>query len=132
MSKRAFFVLVLCQLLVLAGCATVDEGPAGEGGGAAAPVDPTGVSIGGTLYKYMDKSDRRKLAQALSAERIGFSRCWNNPRTGHVYTVLIDSMFESNDRDCREYTIRANIAGRPESIEGKVCRDGDGDWEAQT
>lgn len=128
MSKRVFFVLVLCQLLALAGCATVDDGPAG----VTTSVPPEETSIGGNLDKYMDKSDRRKLAQALSAERIGFSRCWSNPRTGHVYTVLIDRMFESNDRDCREYTIRAEFAGRSDRMEGRACRGGGGYWEAQT
>jgi len=105
----------------------------GHGSGrAAATVIGTliGATIGGNVGRSMDQTDRLKTAQALETVRTGRSSSWRNPDTGAEYTVTPTRTRQAAEGPCREYTVDATVAGRPERVYGQACRQKDGSWRA--
>ena len=103
----------------------------GHGSGrAAATVIGTliGATIGGNVGRSMDQTDRLKTAQALETVRTGRSSTWRNPDTGAEYTVTPTRTRQAAEGPCREYTVDATVAGRPERVYGQACRQKDGSW----
>lgn len=105
----------------------------GKGSGqTAATVIGTliGATIGGNVGRSMDQTDRAKTAQALETVRTGRSSTWRNPDTGAEYTVTPTRTRQAAEGPCREYTVDATVAGRPERVYGQACRQKDGSWRA--
>ena len=103
----------------------------GHGSGrAAATVIGTliGATIGGNVGRSMDQTDRLKTAQTLETVRTGRSSTWRNPDTGAEYTVTPTRTRQAAEGPCREYTVDATVAGRPERVYGQACRQKDGSW----
>lgn len=103
----------------------------GQGSGrTAATVIGTliGATIGGNVGRSMDQTDRMKTAQALESVRTGRSSSWRNPDTGAQYTVTPTRTRQTAEGPCREYTVDATVAGRPERVYGQACRQQDGSW----
>lgn len=103
----------------------------GGSGRTAATVIGTliGATIGGNVGRSMDQTDRLKTAQALESTRTGTSSTWRNPDTGATYKVTPTRTRPSADGPCREYTVEASVAGRPETVYGQACRQKDGSWK---
>jgi surface antigen len=101
-------------------------------GRAAATVIGTliGATIGGNVGRSMDQTDRLRTAQALETVRTGRSSTWRNPDTGAEYTVTPTRTRQAAEGPCREYTVDATVAGRPERVYGQACRQKDGSWRA--
>ena len=87
-----------------------------------------GASIGGAVGRSMDDNDRRKTAQALETVRTGQSSAWTNPDSGASYTVTPTRTRSTTEGPCREYTTRAVIGGKTETVYGQACRQADGSW----
>jgi surface antigen len=87
-----------------------------------------GASIGGAVGRSMDDNDRRKTAQALETVRTGQSSTWTNPDSGASYTVTPTRTRTTAKGPCREYTTRAVIGGKTETVYGQACRQADGSW----
>jgi surface antigen len=103
----------------------------GQGSGrTAATVIGTliGASIGGNVGRSMDQTDRLRTAQALETVSTGRSSSWRNPDTGAQYTVTPTRTRQTAEGPCREYTVDATVAGRPERVYGQACRQQDGSW----
>jgi surface antigen len=103
----------------------------GQGSGrTAATVIGTliGATIGGNVGRSMDQTDRLKTAQALETVSTGRSSTWRNPDTGAQYTVTPTRTRQTAEGPCREYTVDATVAGRPERVYGQACRQQDGSW----
>ena len=102
----------------------------GGSGNVVATIGGTlaGAAIGGAIGRSMDENDRRKTAHALETRRTGEAARWVNPDTGHAYRVVPTSTVETASGPCREYTMEAQIGGRPETVFGKACRQADGSW----
>jgi surface antigen len=100
------------------------------GGRTAATVIGTliGASIGGNVGRSMDQTDRLRTAQALETVSTGRSSSWRNPDTGAQYTVTPTRTRQTAEGPCREYTVDATVAGRPERVYGQACRQQDGSW----
>lgn len=90
-----------------------------------------GAAIGGAIGNSMDEVDRMKTAQALETVRTGVPAQWRNPDTGNQYTVVPTRTYETSSGPCREYTIDAQVGGRPEKVYGTACRQPDGSWRIQ-
>ena len=90
-----------------------------------------GAAIGGSVGRTMDEVDRMKTAATLENVRTGVSSSWQNPDTGHRYTVTPTETYETSSGPCREYTIDAEIGGRTEQVYGTACRQSDGSWRVQ-
>ncbi len=91
-----------------------------------------GAYIGGRLGHTMDQVDKIKMNQALEANRNNASSSWHNPNTGNSYTVTPTQTYYRNDEPCRDYTTKAIIGGKSETIYGKACRMADGTWKVQS
>jgi surface antigen len=87
-----------------------------------------GASIGGAVGRSMDDNDRRKTAQTLETVRTGQSSTWTNPDSGASYTVTPTRTRTTTEGPCREYTTRAVIGGKTETVYGQACRQADGSW----
>lgn len=100
------------------------------GGRTAATIVGTliGAAVGGEIGRSMRDTDRLKTAHALESVRSGVPSQWVNPDTGHRYTVVPQRSFDGGGGPCREYTIDAQIGGRPERVNGTACRQADGSW----
>ena len=87
-----------------------------------------GAMIGGAIGRHMDESDRRRTAQALERNRTGQTSRGRNPDTGAYYEVTPTRTYRGAEGPCREFTMRAEIDGRPETVRGTACRQPDGSW----
>ncbi len=80
----------------------------------------------------MDDTDRLKTAHTLETVRTGVSSEWKNPDTGNEYRVTPTRTYETIEGPCREYTLDATIAGKPETVYGTACRQPDGSWRVDS
>jgi surface antigen len=103
----------------------------GRGSGRTAAIivgTLVGAAIGGNVGRSMDATDRLKTAHALESVRTTVPSTWVNPDTRNQYTVVPTSTYETPSGPCREYTMRAVIGGKPETVYGTACRQPDGSW----
>lgn len=151
--KNGKLALVACLPLLLAACGPggatkQDSGMVvgavaggllgnqfGKGGGRVAAT-MAGAVIGGIvgseIGRSMDQTDRMLAAQA---ERDAFERgrsgqpvSWRNPDNGRYGEVIPDQPYRRGPQDCRDYTHRVFIDGRPQVMRGTACRNPDGTW----
>jgi len=146
MKKLICFMLPLalsltaCEQVNNEAVGTVAGGVAGAlvgstvGGGAgkvAATVGGAfiGAILGGRIGKYMDKQDRLEMQHALETAPAGKVVAWRNPDNGNQYRVQPTRTYYDNNQPCREYTTRAVVAGKTQTVYGTACRQADGSWK---
>jgi surface antigen len=143
--------LALALLATLAGCANqqgqqeqsgmiiggllggVLGSQVGKGSGrTAATIVGTmiGAAVGGNVGRSMDDTDRLKTAHALETVRTSVPTSWVNPDTRNQYTVTPTRTYEAPAGPCREYTVKALVGGKTETVYGQACRQADGSWKA--
>lgn len=147
---RSFAILAVP--LVLAGCGpNANKGDAGLVGGAVAGglvgsafgkgkgnilATAAGAVVGGIIGneigRSLDERDRR-LAQdtefdALERGESGRARTWRNPDNGRYGEVVPSRPYRRGERDCRDFTHKVFIDGRPQAMRGTACRNADGTW----
>lgn len=88
-----------------------------------------GAYLGSAIGKSMDDTDRLKTARAMETDRTGQSTTWRNPDTGNTYTVTPTKTYETESGPCRDFTTKAIIGGKQETVYGKACRQADGSWK---
>jgi surface antigen len=92
-----------------------------------------GGVIGSNIGAKMDEADRRAAMQAqyraLEFGAPGSSTPWRNAQNGHHGTIVPGAPYRTVDRHCRDYTHTIYIDGRPETLQGKACRNPDGTWQ---
>jgi surface antigen len=91
-----------------------------------------GGIVGSEIGRSMDQQDRR-LAQeaefeALERGQSGVSRQWRNPDNGRYGEVVPSRPYRRGTVDCRDYTHKIYVDGRPQSMRGTACRNPDGTW----
>jgi len=90
-----------------------------------------GAYLGSRVGKSMDASDQVKTARALETAPTGTPTAWRNPDTGNTYTVTPTKTYQTASGPCRNFTTRAIIDGRDETVNGTACRQPDGSWKTQ-
>jgi surface antigen len=88
-----------------------------------------GAVIGGKIGSKMDEADKLKAAQALETTPTGQKAMWKNPDTGAQYTMTPTKTYEASAGPCRDFTVDANVDGKPEQLSGTACRQSDGSWK---
>ena len=108
---------------------------AGRGGGrpAATIVGAVlGGIVGSEVGRSMDKQDRilAQQAELLALERgqSGVATPWRNPDNGRYGEVIPMAPYRRGPQDCRDYTHRIFVDGRPQVMRGTACRNPDGTW----
>ncbi len=92
-----------------------------------------GVLVGGSIGRSMDNVDQNCIGQALEHAPDGRTIVWNNPANNTQYEVTPTRTVQvADNRYCREYTATAVVAGKPQQVYGRACRQPDGSWEIQT
>lgn len=102
----------------------------GKGSGQAAAIVGgalIGGFIGGQIGRNMDKVDRMKMSHAIESNKDEQVSEWKNPNTGTQYYVKpTKTYYNQSDQPCREYTTKAIIGGKTQTIYGKACRMAEG------
>lgn len=145
--------LLICALLLaplgLGGCSTrEDSGLAigalaggiignqfGRGSGRIAAT-ALGAVVGGVVGSEIGRSlDQRDRALAQRAEFDALERgdpgrphVWRNADNGRYGEVIPGPPMRRGHEDCREYTHKVYIDGRPQAMSGVACRNPDGTW----
>lgn len=143
-TRAALAALALA--LALPGCATKEETGALVGGAVGAAVGSTvgkgsgrtaaiimgtmvGSVVGSSVGRYMDQQDKIRTAEVMEYNRTNQPTSWRNPDTHNEYTVTPTRTYERTAGPCREFTMQANVGGRPETVYGTACRQPDGSWK---
>ncbi len=88
---------------------------------APEPMPPGGV--GGTIGRELDEKDRNiAIAAQNDAVNSGVRKSWKG---GHGSYGFIVPGPENGASDCRDYTHRIFINGRPREAKGQACKRGD-------
>lgn len=88
-----------------------------------------GAYLGSAIGKSMDETDRLKTARAMEMDPTGTATTWRNPDTGNTYTVTPTRTYQTESGPCRDFTTKAIIGGKQETVYGKACRQADGSWK---
>jgi surface antigen len=93
-----------------------------------------GGIVGSEIGRSLDRRDRElaRLAEydALERGRSGERYEWRNPDSGRYGEVIPDMPYKRGNMDCREYTHRIFVDGRPQAMRGTACRNPDGTWSS--
>jgi surface antigen len=91
-----------------------------------------GGLIGSEIGKSLDQRDRefaqRAELSALERGRTGQRTEWRNPDNGRYGEVIPLEPYRRGEQDCRDYTHKVFIDGRPQAMRGTACRNPDGTW----
>lgn len=139
-------VVALVSTLLLAGCASRagDSGIAGANpgivvgsqvgsGSGEPPVGAVeGALLGADVGRSLTERDREIASkaeyEALEYGLPGRPTAWHGGRSGNYGEISVGSTYQVNRLDCREYTHRVFIGGRPRIARGTACRQPDGVW----
>jgi surface antigen len=88
-----------------------------------------GTAIGANIGRHMDEQDRVRTAQVMEYNKTGQASTWNNPDTQTSYTVTPTRTYDASEGPCREFTMDADIGGKPNQVYGTACRQTDGSWK---
>jgi surface antigen len=76
----------------------------------------------------MNEQDRAQAGLALETTPIRQVSTWENPDTGHSYSITPTRTYQQDSQPCRDYTTEAVIDGQKETVSGTACRQPDGTW----
>lgn len=93
-----------------------------------------GGIVGSEIGRSMDEEDRRYAQEAeyeaFERGQSGEVRHWRNPSNGRYGEVVPSRPYKRNAMDCRDYTHKIYVDGRPQSMRGTACRNPDGTWSS--
>jgi len=133
--------LLLCFLVVGAGCANKAQQGATVGGLAGATIGALtfndkllGAAVGagvGVLMGYIvgnewDKNDEKQVQHTLERGRSGQANTWTNPDTGASYSATPSPPYMSEEKVYRDVVIKDAKDGQ--EIMAKAWRDDKGVW----
>lgn len=91
-----------------------------------------GGIVGSEIGRSLDQQDRILAQQAeydaLERGRSGVSRQWRNPDSGRYGEIVPSKPYKRGSVDCRDFTHKIFIDGRPQTMRGTACRNPDGSW----
>lgn len=118
---------------VLGGAAGAAAGSAiGKGSGRTVAIilgALVGSAVGANIGRHMDEQDRIRTAEAMEYSPTGRATTWRNPDTQASYTVTPTRTYDTDAGPCREFTMDAEVGGKPQQVYGTACRQPDGSWK---
>ncbi len=93
-----------------------------------------GGVVGNSIGQSLDEQDRLLAQQAefaaLERGQSGVAQTWRNPDSGRYGEVIPSRPYRRGANDCRDFTHKVYIDGRPQAMRGTACRNPDGTWRA--
>lgn len=91
-----------------------------------------GALIGSEIGRSLDDADRlaaeRASQRAFETTPTGQATSWRNPDSGNYGEITPVRTYQSDGRDCRDFTHTIYVDGRSETARGTACRQSDGTW----
>mgnify|MGYP001818908539 CR=1 FL=1 len=91
-----------------------------------------GGIVGNSIGQSLDEQDRILAQQAeyaaLERGQSGVAQTWRNPDNGRYGEVIPSKPYRRGSNDCRDFTHKVYIDGRPQAMRGTACRNPDGTW----
>lgn len=77
----------------------------------------------------IDATDRACLAQALELAKGGQRVAWTNPVNKARYLLTPQGVTNRDGRQCRDFSVSVDNAGRKETVTRSACASAAGSWE---
>jgi len=91
-----------------------------------------GGMIGGANARRMDQEDQQRVSQSLETAPNYRKVAWENPETKTNYEFTPVNTYEGNVNGrattCRDYVMDAYIDGRMQQVNGRACKNSNGQW----
>lgn len=87
-----------------------------------------GADVGLSLTEQDREAALKAEYEALEYGSASQPTQWHGNRSGNQGEVTVGATYEVNRLDCREYTHRISIGGRPRVVRATACRQPDGVW----
>lgn len=92
-----------------------------------------GGMIGGNVGRGLDQQDQRRVNQTLETAPVNQKVAWNNQNTNTNYeftptTEKYQGNVNGQATQCRDYVMDAWIDGRMQQVNGRACKNGNGQW----
>ena len=92
-----------------------------------------GGMIGGNMGRGLDQQDQNRVSQTLETAPRNQKVAWNNNNTQTNYeltpvTEKYQGTVNGQATQCRDYVMDAWIDGRVQQINGRACKNGNGQW----
>lgn len=124
-AKATLAMTLLCSVGALAACRSASAPPADAvvAPVVVAPPPPAPGVVGASIGQALDEKDRATaIAAQQDAVSSGVRKSW---RGGHGAYGFI--MPDAETGECRTYTHKIFINGRPQEAKGEACRE-NGEW----
>jgi surface antigen len=86
-----------------------------------------GGIVGSEIGRGLDQRDR-DFAQKAELSALERGRTGQHPDNGRYGEVIPLEPYRRGSQDCRDYTHKVFIDGRPQAMRGTACRNPDGTW----
>ena len=93
---------------------------------------PHAAALGRRIGDNFGQRDRQQFGSALETNQTGSTSSWTNPDTNDNYSVTPTNTYNNGNQPCREFTMNANVNGKPDKVTGTACRQSDGTWKVQS
>lgn len=92
-----------------------------------------GGIIGGNVGRGLDQQDQQRVNQTLETAPRNEKVTWNNPDTQTDYEFTpVTEKYQGNVNGqatlCRDYVMDVFIEGRVQQVNGRACKDNNGQW----
>lgn len=93
-----------------------------------------GGYLGGQLGRNMNQNDQQQVSSALNTTPNYQKVSWSNPQTNSDYGFTPVNTYEGNVNgqrtQCRDYILdaRDRTTGQPMQVQGRSCRNSQGQW----
>jgi len=91
-----------------------------------------GGMIGGNVGRGLDQHDQQKVNQSLETAPNYQKVAWDNQNTNTQYEFTPINKYEGNVNgsrtQCRDYVMDAYIDGRMQQVQGRACKNNQGQW----
>ncbi|MEH6456869.1 MAG: glycine zipper 2TM domain-containing protein [Cocleimonas sp.] len=92
-----------------------------------------GGMIGGNVGRGLDQQDQQRVSQTLETTPSNQKVVWNNPntKTNYEFTPVTEKYsgnVNGQATQCRDYVMDVFIDGRAQQVNGRACKNSNGQW----
>ena len=84
--------------------------------------------IGNNIGHFIGDQDKDRILQSLQSVNFNESSSWKSVSSGIAYTVKPGSLSNSEQKACRDFTLRFAFRTMRNELPGTACQEKGGDW----